>query len=190
MIDLLADGRVAGMVVAQRPPWGQREEVPMTIRRRLSLIGLALALIACGDDGPVLPGNFVREGPLAAPPLEPLCPALDAAPPTDRLWVVFGGVDCGYCKDWLATLEAERAVLEAHDIAVVYYVGGTSDCGRARTSARHVDFPVGLGTRQQSGDWSISPTPATVFVRDGQVIGRMLGASSPAGVGQLASAFY
>lgn len=150
----------------------------------------ALVVLACGEDPVPLPGNFRAEGPAPAPALNPLCPELTEPPATGKLWVVFGGVDCGFCKDWLRTLDAEAAVLEAHDIEVVYYVGGTDACDVARTSARHVAFPVGLGTRQQSADWAISPTPATVFVRDGRVIGRMLGATSPEGVAQLADAFY
>ena len=154
------------------------------------LLGLLGCLLGCGAEPVVLPGNFVREGPIAAPALEPLCPEQAAPPATGKLWVVFGGVGCGFCKDWLGGLEAQQPVLDAHGITVVYYVGGTTSCARARIAARHVAYAVGVGTRQQSSDWHVSPTPVTVFVRDGQVIGRMLGATGAPGVEQLAEAFY
>ncbi|MCB9523573.1 MAG: hypothetical protein H6702_09335 [Myxococcales bacterium] len=166
----------------------------MRPRRSGTALSLACALAllgACADDAaPALPSNYEPLAPSPAAPLEPLCPALRDVPDAGATWVVFGDVGCFYCREWLKTLDQERALLDAAGVRVVYYVGDAEGCPQAEQTARHVDFAVGLGARRLSAAYGISPTPATVFLKDGQLIGRMVAATNPQGVRALVARLY
>ena len=58
------------------------------------------------------------------------------------------------------------------------------------TTLQLARFAVGLGARRLSAAYGISPTPATVFLKDGQLIGRMVAATNPQGVRALVARLY
>lgn len=87
---------------------------------------------------------------------------------------------CGPCNEEMPMLVKEQAKYKNRGVQVIgVSIDKSSDEGKVRDfiGKYHIDFPIWVGgTGDDVGRWKLGPAvPATAFIQDGKVVGRVWG---------------